>query len=162
MAMTVSRLQDFTGPEQAPAHLVADAVPLCPLSEQHLPNRPSQAANPTVSMPRTPAADQRGRCSNFEYCSNAVSKKIITIPGGSEFACPRCGHALRAISAGPARRWSRTFLALLVAVVTLGGAMLAYKLTSLSGNTPTLWAFFPNGPSRAAMHDNPPAEHGRR
>lgn len=159
MDMTVSRSQGLAGSKHAPAYPEADAVRLRLLSEQHLPSRPRQAANPTVPAPLAPTADQRGRCGNFEYCGNAVSKKIIAIPGDSEFACPRCGHSLDAISAAPARRWSRTFLALLAAVATFSAATLVYKLTSYPGSSPSLWALLPVGPTRAAMQDNPPAEH---
>ena len=160
MDMTVSKPQGLAESKHAPRHLQVDATPPGPLSEQPLPNRPSQAANPTVPMPRASMADQRGRCGNFEYCGNAVSQKIITTPGNNEFACPKCGHSLHAISAAPARKRSRTFLAMQAAVVTLSVATLVYKLTSYSGSSPSLWAFFPTSPTRAAMQDNPPAEHG--
>ena len=106
-----------------------------------------------------PTADQRGRCGNFEYCGNAVSKKILAISGDSEFACPRCGHSLRAISAAPARRWRRTSLTLLTAAITLGAATLVYKRVSDSGSSLSLWAFL-TGSTRAAMQDNPSAQRG--
>lgn len=160
MEMTVSKPRDLAGSKHAPTYPEAAAVPPCSLSEQHLPSRPNQASNPTVPMPRAPVADQRGRCGNFEYCGNAVSQKIMAIPADSEFACPRCGHSLRAISAVAARKRSRTFLALQAAVVTLSAATLVYKLATYSGGSPSWWAFFPAGPTRAAMQDNPPAEHG--
>ncbi len=160
MDMTVSQPQCLAGSKHALMHLQAGAAPPCSLSEQHLSNRPRQAANPTVPMPHAPRADQRGRCRNFEYCGNAVSQKIIAIPGDSEFACPRCGHSLHATSAAPARGRSRTFLALQAAVVTLSAATLVYKLTSHSGSNPSLWTFLPAGPTRAATQDKLPAEHG--
>lgn len=160
MGMTVLKPQSLADPKQASTHLEADAVPPCPLSEQHLSNRPTQAANLTIPMPRTPMADQRGRCGNFEYCNNAVSQKIIAIPGDGEFACPRCGHSLNAISAASTRKRSRTLLALQAAVVTMSAATLVYKLTSDFGSTPSLWALFPTSLTQAAMHNTPPVEHG--
>ena len=159
MDMTVSKLKGLAESKHASMRPKTDGVRLCPLSEQHPPNRPGHVANLTVPMPPAPVADHRGRCGNFEYCGNAVSKKIITIPGDSEFACPRCGHSLRAISAAPAARWRRTSLALLAAVVTLGAATLVYKRVSDSGSSLSLWAFL-TGPTRAAMQDNPSAERG--
>jgi len=146
---------------RAPTHLEADAVPPCPLPEQHVPDRLGRAANPAVPIPRASLADQRGRCGNFEYCGNAVSQKVMTIPGDSEFVCPKCGYSLHAVSA-PAHRRNRTSLALQAAVVALSAATLAYKLTSYSGSSPgSFWALFSSGPTRPAMQDTPPAEqHG--
>lgn len=161
MDVTVSKLQGPAESTRAPTHLKADAVPPCLLPEQHVPDRLGRAANPAVPIPRASLADQRGRCGNFEYCGNAVSQKVMTIPGDDEFVCPKCGYSLHAIRA-PAHRRNRTSLALLAAVVALSAAALAYKLTSYSGSSPgSFWTLFSGGPTRAAMQDTPPAEqHG--
>ncbi len=161
MDVTVAKPQGLVEPTHAPTHLKADAVPLCPLPKQHVPDRRGRAANPAMPIPPASPADQRGRCGNFEYCGNAVSQKVITIPGDHEFVCPKCGYSLHAIRA-PAHRRNRTSLALLAAVVALSAATLAYKLTSYSGSSPgSFWALFSSGPTRAAMQDALPAEqHG--
>jgi len=161
MDVTVSKPQGLAGSARAPTHLEADAVSPYPLLEQHVSDRLGRAANPAVPIPRVSLADQHGRCGNFEYCGNAVSQRVITIPGDGEFVCPKCGYSLHAIST-PADRRNRTSLALLAAVVTLSAATLAYKLTSYSGSSPgSFWALFSSGPTRAAMQDTPPAEqHG--
>ncbi len=160
MDMTVLELQSLIESKQAPTHLVTDDAPRCTLLEQHLPNRPTHAADPTAPMPHAPMTDQHGRCGNFEYCRNAVSQKIIAIPGDGEFACPRCGHSLYPINAAPARKRSRTLLALQAAVVTLSAATLIYKLTSHSGSSPSLWDLLPTSHTQAATQDVPPVMPG--
>jgi len=161
MDVTVSKPQGLAESTHAPTHLKADAVPPCPLPEQHVPDRLGRAANLAVPIPRGSLPGQRGRCRNVEYCGKAVSQKVITISGDGEFVCPKCGYSLHAISA-PAHRRSRTSLALLAAVVALSAAALAYKLTSYSGSSPgSFWTLFSSSPTRAAMQDALLAEqHG--
>jgi len=38
----------------------------------------------------------RGRCTNFDYCSTAESRRDIDVPIGQDFVCPECGKALKA------------------------------------------------------------------
>ena len=44
----------------------------------------------------------RGRCSNFDYCSIADSRRDIEVRVGDDFICPECGKPLKAppVSAG--------------------------------------------------------------
>src|SRR5271165_6447945 len=36
-----------------------------------------------------------GRCTNFDYCSVAESRKDIAAPTGPGFVCPECGKPLK-------------------------------------------------------------------
>ena len=38
----------------------------------------------------------RGRCTNFDYCSIAESRKDVEVRVGEEFVCPECGKPLKA------------------------------------------------------------------
>lgn len=103
-------------------------------------------------------ADQRGRCSNTDYCSDAVKQRVFILPGAEDFTCPRCGGPLQTVSA--ARRRSRTALFLQAAVVFLSMATLSYELISQAG---PLWAsagaMLP-GRAQAALRTVPPADGG--
>jgi phosphate transport system substrate-binding protein len=37
----------------------------------------------------------RGRCTNFDYCSVAESRRDVEIPVGAAFICPECGRPLK-------------------------------------------------------------------
>ena len=76
--------------------------------------------------------DQRGRCCNTEYCADAVSQRVVAIPEGGKFACPKCGEPLQSTSEARAKKRGKVTLVLQVGVVVLGGAALAYKLTNRS------------------------------
>ena len=77
-------------------------------------------------------ADQRGRCCNTEYCADAVSQRVVVIPEGEKFACPKCGEPLESTSEARAKKRGKMSLVLQVSVVVLGGAALTYKLTNRS------------------------------
>ncbi len=95
-------------------------------------------------------ADLRGRCGNLEYCSAAVSQRIIVLPEGTNFVCPKCGEALQPIRNLKTRGLSKIGLALQFGIVLAGVGGVAYKL--LGGETPDLSAYLP-----ASMHGNVPA-----
>jgi phosphate transport system substrate-binding protein len=42
----------------------------------------------------------RGRCTNFDYCALADSRKDAEIPVGEDFICPECGKPLKAPPVG--------------------------------------------------------------
>jgi len=86
-------------------------------------------------------ADLRGRCGNLEYCSAAVSQRIIVLPEGSNFVCPKCGEALQPIRFVKARGLSRIGLVLQFGIVLAGAGGVAYKL--LGGDTPDLSSYLP-------------------
>lgn len=95
-------------------------------------------------------ADLRGRCGNLEYCSAAVSQRIIVLPEGANFACPKCGEALQPVRNLKTRGLSKIGLALQFGIVLAGAGGVAYKL--LGGETPDLSAYLP-----ASMHGSVPA-----
>ena len=95
-------------------------------------------------------ADLRGRCGNLEYCSAAVSQRIIVLPEGSNFVCPKCGEALQPIRFVKARGLSRIGLVLQFGIVLAGAGGVAYKL--LGGDTPDLSSYLP-----ASMQGQVPA-----
>ena len=86
-------------------------------------------------------ADLRGRCGNLEYCSAAVSQRIIVLPEGSNFVCPKCGEPLQPIRNIKARGLSRLGLVLQFGVVLAGAGGVAYKL--MGGETPDLSSYLP-------------------
>lgn len=94
-------------------------------------------------------ADLRGRCGNLEYCSAAVSQRIIVLPEGTNFVCPKCGEALQPVRNLKTRGLSKIGLALQFGIVLAGAGGVAYKL--LGGETPDLSAYLP-----ASMHGNVP------
>ncbi len=94
-------------------------------------------------------ADLRGRCGNLEYCSAAVSQRIIVLPEGANFVCPKCGEALQPVRNLKARGLSKLGLVLQFGIVLAGAGGVAYKL--LGGETPDLSAYLP-----ASMHGNVP------
>ena len=95
-------------------------------------------------------ADLRGRCGNLEYCSAAVSQRIIVLPEGANFACPKCGEALQPLRNLKTRGLSKVGLALQFGIVLAGAGGVAFKL--VGGETPDLSAYLP-----ASMHGNVPA-----
>ena len=40
-------------------------------------------------------ADQRARCKNTEYCSNATTQRVLTLAEGAPLECPKCGELKR-------------------------------------------------------------------
>jgi hypothetical protein len=38
----------------------------------------------------------RGRCTNFDYCSIAESRRDVEVTVGEDFVCPECGKPLKA------------------------------------------------------------------
>jgi phosphate transport system substrate-binding protein len=94
-------------------------------------------------------ADLRGRCGNLEYCSAAVSQRIIVLPEGANFVCPKCGEALQLVRNLKTRGLSKIGLALQFGIVLAGAGGVAYKL--LGGEMPDLTAYLP-----ASMHGSVP------
>lgn len=86
-------------------------------------------------------ADLKGRCGNLEYCSVAVSQRVVTLPEGSNFVCPKCGEPLQASGMTRARGLSKVGLALQFGLVLAGAGGVAYKL--MGGETPDLTAYLP-------------------
>lgn len=72
-------------------------------------------------------ADLRGRCTNIEYCSAATSQRVITLPEGSNFICPKCGDPLQQAGASRARGRSRVGLVFQLGIVLAGVGGVAYK-----------------------------------
>ena len=80
--------------------------------------------------------DLRGRCTNLEFCPVAVSQRVMTLPEGSKFVCPRCGEPLQAPDAGRARGLSRTGLVLQIGLALVGAGVVTYKVLQGSGSDP--------------------------
>jgi phosphate transport system substrate-binding protein len=82
-------------------------------------------------------ADLTGRCKNVEYCANAASQRLITVPDTETFICPKCGEKLEE---SRLKRWStkRQMMVGVQALVLVAGAGgVIYKLTSgVSAPTP--------------------------
>lgn len=74
-------------------------------------------------------ADLRGRCMNVEFCSVAVSQRVVTLPEGSDFACPKCGEPLQEADAARQAGRGRALIGLQVLILLAGGGAIAYKLT---------------------------------
>ena len=78
-------------------------------------------------------ADLRGRCTNVEYCSAATSQRVITLPEGSNFICPKCGDPLQPAGASRARGRSRIGLVVQLGIVLAGVGGVAYKFMEGGG-----------------------------
>ena len=77
--------------------------------------------------------DLRGRCTNLEFCPVAVSQRVMSLPEGSKFVCPRCGEPLQSPDAARARGLSRSGLVLQVGLALLGAGVVTYKVLEGSG-----------------------------
>jgi phosphate transport system substrate-binding protein len=73
-------------------------------------------------------AELRGRCKNTEYCSNAVSQKIVSIPDGEPLNCPKCGEPLEELKTAQRSQRNRSMLFVQVLVIVVAGGGVAYKL----------------------------------
>ena len=99
-------------------------------------------------------SDLRGRCMNVEFCSVAVSQRVVTLPEGSKFLCPKCGEALEEANASRAAGRAKALLAVQAVILVVGGAAIAYKLAGGFDAAPTsppnteLAAAKPEAPSR--------------
>jgi len=96
-------------------------------------------------------SDLRGRCANLEYCSAAVSQRLIILPEGSKFTCPKCGEPLQPVGFGRTRGLSKLGLALQFGIVLAGAGAVTYKL--MGGETPDLASYLPG-----SMPNEPPAQ----
>ncbi len=75
-------------------------------------------------------ADLTGRCKNVEYCANASSQRVITVPDTEPFICPKCGEPLEE---SRLKRWStkrQIMLGVQAVVLVAGAGGVIYKLTS--------------------------------
>ena len=96
-------------------------------------------------------SDLRGRCANLEYCSAAVSQRMIVLPEGAKFVCPKCGEALQPVGFGRARGLSKLGLALQFGIVLAGAGAVTYKL--MGGETPDLASYLPG-----SLPNDPPSQ----
>ena len=95
--------------------------------------------------------DLRGRCANLEYCSAAVSQRLIVLPEGAKFVCPKCGEPLQPVGFGRTRGLSKLGLALQFGIVLAGAGAVTYKL--MGGETPDLASYLPG-----SMPNDPPVQ----
>lgn len=65
---------------------------------------------------------------NVEFCSVAVSQRVVAVAEDAPFECPKCGEPLQEAGVARSKARSKVFLALQVFVLLLGGAAIAYKL----------------------------------
>ena len=74
-------------------------------------------------------ASQRGRCTNTDYCSVAVSGKIIEVPDGAPLVCDKCGEPLQNVQ--ETRQKGRRKLSIVnqLLVLAIGGGAVAWKLS---------------------------------
>lgn len=94
-------------------------------------------------------ADLRGRCENVEYCSVASTQRVVTLPEGSNFVCPKCGEPLQSTSARRSGGLNRFGLVVQLGIVLAGAGGVAYKMTEGSSMDigAYLHGFFPSASS---------------
>ena len=92
---------------------------------------------------------------NVEFCSVAVSQRVIALPEGSKFVCPKCGEALAEADAARSAGRAKALLALQAAVLLVGGAAVAYKLAGGFDSAPSS---SPNTELAAASTEAPEAK----
>lgn len=79
-------------------------------------------------------SEQRGRCNNVEYCSAAVAQKVVTVPDGAPFICPKCSENLEPIQEVQRAKRNRVMLVLQAVVIVAGAGAVAYKLLGTSAS----------------------------
>lgn len=92
---------------------------------------------------------------NVEFCSVAVSQRVVTLPEGSKFQCPKCGEALEEADASRAAGRAKALLALQAVILVVGGAAVAYKLAGGFDAMPLLSSNTELAATSAAVQDTP-------
>jgi phosphate transport system substrate-binding protein len=85
-------------------------------------------------------ATTRGRCTNFDYCGTADSRRDIEVAVGEDFVCPECGKPLKA----PPVKAASSLLPVLIGggvLVLVGGAV--YFGMQLAGRKTALTTAMP-------------------
>ena len=72
--------------------------------------------------------DQRGRCTNVEFCTVAVSQKTIVVSDGDAFVCPKCNEPLLSVSEKRSASRKKLAMALQAIVVVAGGGAIAWRV----------------------------------
>ena len=98
-------------------------------------------------------AERCGRCVNVEFCSIAVTRRIVCVSDGASFACERCSEPLEPTAATRVLAGRRLAAGLQVLVVLIFGAAIAYKFARPPETQPrqinTVAAIPANGPNSA-------------
>ncbi len=79
--------------------------------------------------------DLRGRCTNTEFCTVASSQRLVTLPEGSNFVCPKCGKPLQTLAAAKAPGRARLALIVPLGLAVVGGGVMAYRVLGPAGES---------------------------
>jgi len=87
---------------------------------------------------RKAMAYTRGRCTNFDYCALADSRKDAEIPVGEDFICPECGKPLKAPPVSGRSSGGAVLLAAVAVgvLVLVGGAVFFGMQLAQNGRSP--------------------------
>ena len=99
-------------------------------------------------------SDQKGRCTNVEFCTVAVSQKIVTTAEGEPFICPKCSEPLQALSVTRTKSRRAVAIALQAAVLVIGGGVIAWKLTGSRPETLAPFAAAASTPAASSEVSN--------
>ncbi len=103
----------------------------------------------------------RGRCTNFDYCLVADSRRDVDVLVGQEFVCPQCGKPLRAPPVrNDATGWAVAAMIGLGALTLISGALyLGIRLGERArlAAPPPIAAATPMKPAAAPKQAPPPA-----
>ncbi len=100
---------------------------------------------------------RRGRCNNIGLCENATRQRIIEVPEGEPFVCPKCEAELTAVSDRKVQR-SASSVALPIVAITLAVIGVAFGVWDLylrPAATPVAQTTVPAQPQMAAAVPTP-------
>ncbi len=100
---------------------------------------------------------RRGRCNNIGLCDNATRQRIIEVPEGEPFICPKCEAELTSVEDRKVQR-SATALALPIVAITLAVIAVAFGVWDLylrPAATPAAQTAAPAQPQVAAVTPAP-------
>lgn len=85
-------------------------------------------------------ADQRGRCTNVEFCTVAVSQKAIAVPPLEPFVCFRCGEPLQGVEERRSRPRKLVAFGLQAAVLVAAAGTIGWRVYGSRGEAPAVAA----------------------
>ena len=96
-------------------------------------------------------ADQRGRCTNVEFCTVAVSQKAIAVPPGEAFVCPKCNEPLQSVEERRSRPRKAVAFALQAVVLVIAGGAIAWRVYAPRTEAPVAVAAAPSTPGQTIV-----------
>ena len=94
--------------------------------------------------------DQRGRCTNVEFCTVAVSQKTIAVPPAEAFVCPKCGEPLQSVEERRSRPRKAVAVVLQALVLGVAGGAIGWRIYGPRAEAPSA-AAVPTAPGQTIV-----------